>query len=58
MLTAMTAVENMVQEVTTKDNIWSINNEMEYHKRKKSPRRSVVTPAGCCKGKDSDEALG
>jgi protoporphyrinogen oxidase len=30
MLTAMTAVENIVNGVTTKRNIWAINTEMEY----------------------------
>ena len=30
MLTAMTAVENIVNGVTAKDNIWAINTEMEY----------------------------
>ena len=34
MLTAMTAVENIVNGITTKDNIWSINTEMEYHEEK------------------------
>ncbi len=34
MLTAMTAVENVVNGVTTKDNIWAINTEMEYHEEK------------------------
>jgi protoporphyrinogen oxidase len=34
MLTAMTAVENIVNGVTTKSNIWSINTEMEYHEEK------------------------
>jgi protoporphyrinogen oxidase len=34
MLTAMTAVENIVNGVTTKDNIWAINTEMEYHEKK------------------------
>jgi protoporphyrinogen oxidase len=34
MLTAMTAVENIVNGVTTKDNIWAINTEMEYHEEK------------------------
>jgi protoporphyrinogen oxidase len=34
MLTAMTAVENILNGVTTKDNIWSINTEMEYHEEK------------------------
>jgi protoporphyrinogen oxidase len=31
MLTAMTAVDNIVSDVTTKENIWSINTEIEYH---------------------------
>lgn len=34
MLTAMTAVENIARGVTSKDNIWSINTEMEYHEDK------------------------
>jgi protoporphyrinogen oxidase len=34
MLTAMTAVENIVNGVSTKDNIWAINTEMEYHEEK------------------------
>ena len=34
MLTAMTAVENIVNGVETKDNIWAVNTEMEYHEEK------------------------
>jgi protoporphyrinogen oxidase len=34
MLTAMTAVENIVNGVTSKDNIWAINTEVEYHEEK------------------------
>jgi protoporphyrinogen oxidase len=34
MLTAMTAVENIINGVKTKDNIWAINTEMEYHEEK------------------------
>jgi protoporphyrinogen oxidase len=34
MLTAMTAVENILRDVTTKGNIWAINTEMEYHEEK------------------------
>ncbi|MGD0732102.1 MAG: NAD(P)/FAD-dependent oxidoreductase [Terracidiphilus sp.] len=34
MLTAMTAVENIVNGVTTKHNIWAINTEVEYHEEK------------------------
>jgi protoporphyrinogen oxidase len=35
MLTAMTAVENIANGITTKENIWAINTEMEYHEEKK-----------------------
>ena len=34
MLTAMTAVENIVKGVRGKENIWAINTEMEYHEEK------------------------
>jgi protoporphyrinogen oxidase len=34
MLTAMTAVENIVNGVTTKENLWAINTEMVYHEEK------------------------
>lgn len=33
-LTAMVAVENIVHGVVTKDNIWSVNTEEEYHESK------------------------
>lgn len=35
MLTAMTAVDNIVQGKKDKANIWDINTEMEYHEEKK-----------------------
>jgi len=35
MLTAMTAVENIVNGTVTKDNIWAINTELEYQEEKK-----------------------
>jgi len=34
MLTAMTAVENIVNGIATKENIWAINTEMDYHEEK------------------------
>lgn len=34
MLTAMVAVENIINRVTTKDNIWDVNTEDEYHEQK------------------------
>jgi protoporphyrinogen oxidase len=42
MLTAMTAVDNIIAGVRDKDNVWSINTEMEYHEEeaKDQPRTS------------------
>jgi protoporphyrinogen oxidase len=34
MLTAMVAVDNIVQGIASKDNIWSVNTEEEYHEEK------------------------
>jgi protoporphyrinogen oxidase len=34
MLTAMEAVNNIKANITTKDNIWAINTEMEYQESK------------------------
>jgi len=36
MLTAMTAVDNIVAGIADKSNIWSINTEMEYHEEGKN----------------------
>lgn len=33
MLTAMAAVDNIIKDVKTKDNIWAINAEQEYHEK-------------------------
>jgi protoporphyrinogen oxidase len=38
MLTAMTAVENIVAGVTSKANIWAVNTETDYHEEKKQWR--------------------
>jgi hypothetical protein len=35
MLTAMTAVENIVAGVISKANIWAVNTETDYHEEKK-----------------------
>jgi len=34
MLTALAAVENIVADVKTKDNIWAVNAEQQYHEQK------------------------
>ncbi len=42
-LTAMTAVENIMNEMASKDNIWAINTEMEY--QEEVPRRGTSREA-------------
>ena len=37
MLTAMVAVENIIQGVKSKQNLWEINTEQEYHEQKPTP---------------------
>ncbi len=34
MLTAITAVSNIINNIKTKDNIWNVNTEQEYHEQK------------------------
>jgi len=41
MLTAMQAVENVLTGVTTKDNIWSINTEQDYHEQKSGDEKAA-----------------
>jgi protoporphyrinogen oxidase len=43
MLTAMTAVENIVNGIRTKENIWAINTEMEYQEEKGPQDKSAQT---------------
>ena len=38
MLSAMTAVDNIVKGVDGKDNIWNVNAEKEYHEKKKEKK--------------------
>jgi len=45
MLTAMTAVDNIYQGVTSKENIWSINTEQEYHEERQQTINNEKTPA-------------
>jgi protoporphyrinogen oxidase len=45
MLTAMVAVENIAAGVSTKDNIWSVNVEQEYHETKSEGEDSEVGAA-------------
>jgi protoporphyrinogen oxidase len=42
MLTAMIAVENIAAGIETKDNIWSVNVEQEYHETKQTESADEV----------------
>jgi hypothetical protein len=41
MLTAMTAVDNILAGVQDKENVWSINTEMEYHEEESKQETRV-----------------
>jgi protoporphyrinogen oxidase len=45
MLTAMVAVENIAADVKTKENIWSVNVEQEYHETRQEDEGSEVGAA-------------
>jgi protoporphyrinogen oxidase len=54
MLTAMTAVDNIIAGIREKDNVWSINTEMEYHEEEgKTEARAAGSP-----GSDRVKAAG
>jgi hypothetical protein len=40
MLTAMTAVDNILAGVTSKQNLWDVNTELEYHEEKTDLRKA------------------
>jgi protoporphyrinogen oxidase len=37
MLAAMTAVDNIVEKVRSRDNLWALNTEQDYHEKKEEP---------------------
>jgi protoporphyrinogen oxidase len=43
MLTAMTAVDNIIAGRLDKANIWDVNTEMEYHESKETPQAAVAS---------------
>jgi protoporphyrinogen oxidase len=44
MLTAMTAVDNIIAGITDKSNLWAVNTEMEYHEEKDDPEAPNQEP--------------
>jgi hypothetical protein len=45
MLTAMTAVDNLVAGITDKSNLWAVNTEEEYHEVSQEPASQQSAPA-------------
>ena len=45
MLTAMTAVDNIIAGITDKSNLWAVNTEMEYHEEKEQPKSPTQEPS-------------
>ncbi len=43
MLTAMTAVDNIIQGVRSRDNLWALNTEQEYHEEKQDVRAAAAS---------------
>ena len=54
MLTAMVAVENILAGVKSKQNLWEINTEQEYHEKKQT--LSKATPAAAVAAHQAPEA--
>lgn len=44
MLTAMVAVDNIIADVRSKENLWSINTEQEYHEEKTKEETAQALP--------------
>jgi protoporphyrinogen oxidase len=44
MLTAMTAVDNIIGNVRSRDNLWALNTEQEYHEEKWESTRPIPEP--------------
>lgn len=52
MLTAMTAVDNILVGRTDKDNIWAVNTEMDYHEAKQEPAgEATLKPLAASQGR-------
>ncbi len=53
MLTAMTAVDNIIAGIQDKDNVWSINTEMEYHEEEAKGQAKDQAPGAGSVAQDS-----
>jgi hypothetical protein len=39
----MTAVDNIIADVHSRDNLWALNTEQEYHEEKQQPQKQAET---------------
>jgi len=46
MLTAMTAVDNILAGRTDKSNLWELNTEMEYHEERSTSEKAETAKSG------------
>ena len=44
MLTAMTAVDNIIANVRSRDNLWALNTEQDYHEEKQEEEKEKAEP--------------
>ncbi|HMF78870.1 MAG TPA: NAD(P)/FAD-dependent oxidoreductase [Bryobacteraceae bacterium] len=45
MLTAMTAVDNILGNIRSRDNLWALNTEQDYHEEKAAPEKGMAVSA-------------
>lgn len=57
MLCSMVAVDNIVAGVVSKDNLWSINTEQEYHEEKTGVSETGVPEAGTSKEYEGEQRI-
>ncbi|HEV2136477.1 MAG TPA: NAD(P)/FAD-dependent oxidoreductase [Terracidiphilus sp.] len=60
MLTAMMAVENILAGIKSKQNLWEVNTEQEYHEQKseaQTPRAQAHTPVTAINEAESDQGM-
>jgi protoporphyrinogen oxidase len=58
MLTAMMAVENILAGVTSKENLWEVNTEQEYHEQKDETQRAPSRAARVAAMNEAEEKQG
>jgi hypothetical protein len=58
MLTAMTAVDNLVAGRTDKSNLWALNTEMDYHESMPSSSQTSAPTNGVCGHSLPDSEVG